>query len=107
MAMINAIINKATSPAILTNYMSLMDSLSDCFITDMPRDQISDLVKMQLDEGGSWNIVSNSVAGVGGMDYTYSGGEASVMYQVDSAVEQAKMLISQCENGQILTDPNT
>ena len=107
MAMINAIINKATSPAILTNYMSLMDSLSDFFITDMPRDQISDLVKMQLDEGGSWNIVSNSVAGVGGMDYTYSGGEASVMYQVDSAVEQAKMLISQCENGQVLTDPNT
>ena len=46
MAMIQAIIDKVTSPAILTNYLELMDSLSSCFVTDMPREKIADLVKM-------------------------------------------------------------
>ena len=61
MAMIRAIMDKATSPAVISGYLSLMDSVSDSFITNMPKGSISDLVKMQLNEGGSWNIVSNSV----------------------------------------------
>ncbi len=108
MAMIKAIIDKAMSPAILTNYMGLMDSLSGCFITDMPRDKISDLVKMQLGEGGSWNIVTNSVHGYGDMLPTYSGGSEalSVMKEDAEAVRQAKELIQRCENGEILSDPS-
>lgn len=104
MAMISAIIDKVMSPAILTNYMGLMDSVSGCFITDMPREKISDLVKMQLDEGGSWNIVSNSVHGYGNMLPTYSGGSdlLSVMEQDSEAVQQASNLIHACENGESL-----
>lgn len=108
MAMIEAIIDKVMSPAILTNYMDLMDSVSGCFITDMPRDKISDLVKMQLGEGGSWNIVTNSVHGYGDMMSTYSGGSEllSVMKEDAEAVQQAKDLIQRCENGEILSDPS-
>ncbi len=107
MAMIQAIIDKITSPAILTNYMSLMESLSSCFITDMPREKISDLVKMQLDEGGSWNIITNSVAGYGNMRSTYFGGSEllSVMDADEESVQQAKEMIEACIKGEILTNP--
>ena len=107
MHMIQAIIDKVTSPAILPNYMDLMDSLSSCFITDMPREKISDLVKMQLDEGGSWQITSNSVNGFGNARSTYSGGAEllSVMDIDETAVEQARKLIKDCEEGKILSNP--
>ncbi len=107
MAMIQAIINKVSSPAILTNYMDLMDSLSSCFITDMPREKIADLVKMQLDEGGSWQITSNSVNGYGNMRSTYSGGSEplSVMDADETAVQNAKDMIKALEEGTILTNP--
>ena len=105
MAMIQAIIDKVTSPAILTNYLELMDSLSSCFVTDMPREKIADLVKMQLEEGGSWQITSNSVNGFGNARSTYTSGAEilSVMDMDEVAVEQAKELIKACENGEILS----
>ena len=107
MAMIQAIIDKVTSPAILTNYLDLMDSLSSCFVTDMPREKIADLVKMQLEEGGSWQITSNSVNGFGNARSTYTSGAEilSVMDMDEAAVEQAKEMIRDCVEGKILSNP--
>lgn len=106
MAMIRAIMDKVTSPSLLTGYLGLMDSLSDCVITNMPRGSLSDLVKLQLGEGGSWHIVSNSVTGEGAEAYTYSGGEEllSVMLQDENSIWNAKDLIDRCKNGEILPD---
>lgn len=50
MKVIQGVINKATSPDILKNYLSLLDSLSGCFETNIPYDVITSLVKQQLDE---------------------------------------------------------
>ena len=107
MAMIAAIVDKISSPAILTNYMGMMDSLSSCFITNIPRETISELVKLMLNEGGSWNIVTNSVNGYGNMLPTYSGGsqELSVMEQDPAAVQEAHDMIKACENGEIVSAP--
>ena len=106
MAMIQAIINKIISPAILTNYMDLMSSLSSCFITDIPRGKISDLVKMQLDEGGSWNIVSYTVAGSTGSEYCPAlGAYASIMYENEEAITEAKALMQAVADGEIISAP--
>lgn len=106
MAMIQAIINKIISPAILTNYLDLMDSLSSCFITDMPREKISDLVKMQLDEGGSWNISSYTVAGDTGSEYCPAlGSYASIMYENEEAIAEAKALMQAVADGEIISIP--
>ncbi len=106
MYVIQAIIDKVTSPAILTNYLSLMDSLSSCFITDMPREKISDLVKMQLDEGGSWNIVSYTVAGATGGEYCPAlGSYASIMYENDEAIQTAKEMMQAVADGEIISAP--
>ncbi len=102
MAMISAIIDKITSPAILTNYMDLMDSLSDCFVTDIPRDRISELVKLMIDDPGRWTIESNTVHGYGDMRTTYSIGsmELSVMLQDADAVQAAHDMIAACIAGE-------
>ena len=106
MYVIQAIIDKVTSPAILTNYLGLMDSLSSCFITDMPREKISDLVKMQLDEGGSWNIVSYSVAGATGSEYCPAmGAYASIMYENEEAIQTAKEMMQAVADGEIISAP--
>ncbi len=106
MEMIRAIMDKATSPALITGYLGLMDSVSDSFITNMPRSSISDLVKLQLNEGGSWNIVSNSVNGYVSEAYTYSDSSQmlSVMLQDEASVQYASELIDRCENGEVLND---
>ncbi len=106
MAMIQAIINRVISPAILTNYLDLMDSLSSCFITDMPREKISDLVKMQLDEGGSWNIASYTVAGATGSEYCPAlGAYSSIMYENEEAIAEAKELMQAVADGEIISTP--
>ena len=60
MKVIQAIIEKATSPSVLANYQDLLKALSDNFITNISYDQISDLVKMMQKDGFSWNIQSVS-----------------------------------------------
>ena len=60
MKVIQAIIEKATSPSVLTNYQDLLKALSDNFITNISYDQISSLVQMMQKDGFSWNIQSMS-----------------------------------------------
>ena len=46
--MIQAIIKKGTSSAILTRYTSILNSLTGSFITNISTDKITDLVKCNL-----------------------------------------------------------
>lgn len=55
--MIQAIIKKGTSSAILTRYTSILNSLTGSFITNISTDKITDLVKWQLDSMPSWNTL--------------------------------------------------
>ncbi len=108
MAMIEALANKIFSPAILTNYMDLMNSVSSCFITDMPRGKINDLVKMQLNDGAEWTIISNSVMGYGNTRTTYSTGNEPLSC-VDPDVGDVALateLILKCMNGEKVVIPD-
>ncbi len=62
-AVIKGIIQKATSPAILTRYSAVMDAVSDLFLTNIPNKAITDLVKMQLSNNTPWNIQSYGISG--------------------------------------------
>lgn len=73
---LKAIINKCISPAILTGYMGIMESLSDSFEISLSQKQISSLVRMQLNDGSSWDIMSSKVNGTGDENYCYSSGDA-------------------------------
>ena len=65
---------------------------------------ISELVKMQLNDLASWNVQTYAVTGVNGEDRTYTGGNASVMYVDQAMVDYASELIDRVIAGDILTD---
>ena len=103
MKVIKAVIEKAMSPTLLTNYASIMDSVSGSFETSMPYDVIADLVRDMLDKGGSWNVVSCSVDGSDGNKIPYSmSTSAYVMIPDQSTVDAAIAKIQQVKNGEIL-----
>jgi len=77
-AMLNAIFTKATSPSILTKYSSLLNALSDLFITNIDKDTITEFIKMQLDKNPSWTFINYSLDGYDANDYTYSYGRTKL-----------------------------
>ncbi|MBQ4623572.1 MAG: LCP family protein [Clostridia bacterium] len=103
MTMVKAVMEKAMSPAILTGYTDLMNSVADSFETSMPYEVIAELVKMQLEEGGGWNIQTYSVSGTGASKKPYSQkGNAYVMDIDYSTVDTAIAKMNQVKNGEIL-----
>lgn len=60
-AAISAMIEKATSPAILTNYSAILDAVSDMMYTNMPTESIQQLIKDQLSDSTPWNVQSYSL----------------------------------------------
>lgn len=101
MAVIKAIVAKATSSSVLSNYQKLLSAVSDAFITNMSYDDIAALVKMQQKNMTGWNVTTYSVYGTGGMDYTYSGGNAYVMYPDYELVTNAQNLAQAVINGEV------
>lgn len=95
MHMIQAIIDKITSPAILVRYLDLLDTLDECFVTDMPSQAMSQLVKNELGDHSEWNIQSFEVHGWGNelpvfsQDWDY----ASVQEIDEDSVEEARQMM--------------
>ncbi len=104
-AVMTAMIKKAMSPAILANYAGLLGGLEGNFETSMSMNDITELIKMQLNDGGDWNIVSQSVVGSNGNDVCYSMksyGPVYVMIPDEASVAAAAAQIQQVYNGDIL-----
>ena len=100
MAVIKAIVDKATSSSALANYQKVLDAVSDAFITNLSYNDIAGLIKLQQKNMTGWNITTYSVYGQGGTDYTYSGGNAYVMYPDYDLVNTAQNLIQAVYNGE-------
>ena len=102
--MISAILDKATSPAVLSNFNKLMKSIEGAFETNMKTKRITKYVKYQMDEMPKWNIDSISVDGKGGRDYCYSipNRKQYVMWPDEDSVNKARAAIKKVLNGQKL-----
>ena len=97
MKVIDAMLNKIKSPALL------MDAVSDCFVTSLSQEQISALVRMQLSDLANWDIQSYSVTGSSGKSsqcYSAKGQSLYVMKPDESSVAQAKELIASVLGGE-------
>ena len=64
---LEAMLNKMMSPAIITNYSSILDHIDGCFETNMTSDEITSLIKMQLSDMSSWDIQQIQLQGHGAM----------------------------------------
>lgn len=107
MKVIKAIIQKmTTSTAVISNYSGIMQSLGGMFKTDVAMDDVSKLVKMQLEDMASWNIQTYAVTGTGGSEKTYSmpGAYAYVMHKNEVSVNHASDLAQRVIHGETLTE---
>ena len=109
MKVIAGVVKKLQSSAMLTNYAAIMNSVSESFETNMTTEQIQALVKMQLSDMASWNIVSHSVTGSDSSAKTYSSPRLNhyVMIPNDDSVAEAKDLIQKVMDGETLSDDSS
>lgn len=87
---ISAIIKKVSgSTVILTKYAEILDNLANCLTTNIGKDEISSLVKMQLQSMPSWQIGQYSLNGSDSRNYTYSMGQ-QLLYVMEPNQETVK-----------------
>jgi len=93
MMIMEAAIKKACSPAIISNYTSVLSEVSKNVITDMSYDFIADLAQTQLNDMAAWNITQISVTGTGSYSsttYSMLGWSLYVMIPDEESVENAR-----------------
>jgi LCP family protein required for cell wall assembly len=106
MAVIKGVVKKALSPELLLNYTSILDAVDGSFETSMSYDTLSTLVRNQLDDGGSWEVITYSATGTGSSAVPYSMSQtAYVMIPDEASVETAAELMTAVRNGEVITQP--
>lgn len=72
---LSALIDKAMSPAMITNANQLLTKLAGTFETDLPDEKISELINQQLMDSTPWKVYRQGAGvGTGDSQPTYSGG---------------------------------
>lgn len=100
---LNAIADKLLSGSTLLRYTDIVNSIKDCFTTDI---DISSMVSLQTQVAATenyngWNIMSYSVNGTSSRQIcTYTGTSLSVVMQDEESVSNAKNLINMVINGE-------
>ena len=103
MKVIDAMLNKIKSPALLMGFSKIMDAAADCFVTSLSQDQISALVRMQLSDFADWDIESYTVTGSSSTStkcYSAKGQKLYVMKPDDASVSKAKEMIASVLGGE-------
>ena len=86
-----AIFEKATSTDIITKYASLLDALSKAFETNLTTNEITDLIKFQIQAMPEWKFESYQITGYGDMlNCAALGSEASVTVPYDESIRIAQ-----------------
>ena len=89
--LLEAMINKAISPSIITNYASIMNAVSGSFQTNMSQSEMTSLIKMQLSHTKGWDIKQIQVSGQGTTTWSPANGfNAYVMVPNEACVEMQK-----------------
>ena len=106
MAVIQAVIEKLQTPAVLNNFDGLIRGLEGSFETNVPYSTLRSLVRQQLSAPsklGAWKVSTYSVDGTGEMNTTYTFDQnLYVMVPDQSTVNEAKRRIARIEEGKAL-----
>lgn len=103
MAMIRAMIKKATSPSILANYAEVLDATTGVVYTDMPTSSLAALIKAQFSGGNDWNIQTYSAEGIDGTatGQVYGIKNMSVVRLYDHSVKIGRELTDKIIAGEV------
>ena len=103
MKVIDAMLDKIKSPALLTSYSRLLAAVSDNFVTSLSSNQITALVRMQLSDFAAWDIENYSVTGSSSSSthcYSAQGQKLYVMKPDEDSVAGAQELIQSVLSGE-------
>ena len=103
MKVIDAMLEKIKSPALLTSYSRLLAAVADNFVTSLSTGQIAALVRMQLADFAAWDIENYSVTGTSSSSthcYSAQGQKLYVMTPDEASVEEARALIQSVLSGE-------
>lgn len=105
-AVLQAIIRKMASPAIITHYTDILKSIEGTFVTDMPMNEMARIANDQLNTNASWSFQTSMVTGNGTM---MTGGyympHTRLYYLIpdENSVEQNKQYIKKMLKGEEFT----
>lgn len=100
MKVIEAVIDKLSSFALIQNYFKVMDALQDSVQTNMTTEEITSFIKMQLNEKKQWKVLQQSLDGTG-ENGVWSPANQSYSYMMipdEATVEGAKKEIQRVMN---------
>lgn len=106
MKLIAAMIDQLSASSLLANYSEILGSLEGMFTTSLSSQELASLVKLQLSEMPSWDILTFAVTGDNGNDtcYAVGGGYGYVMYPHEHMVSHASDLLGRVLAGEVLTE---
>ena len=114
MAIIEDVIKKAISPALLTNFVEIVNTISTSLQTNMTMDEITALAKMQLEDGASWTITQQYVTGTGAMRKCYSWRSSNLSVQLpnQASIDKCRaaiksLLDKKVEKEEVTTDSSS
>ena len=105
--LLKAMINKAVSPKIITNYSNILQAVEGCFETNMSSEDIKSLVQMQLDDMSKWKMYNVQLTGDPEISYkTYSmkGKKCYTMKPNKKSLNGIINVINKIEDGKRITD---
>ena len=103
MHVIEGVIDKLTSTTLLTNYAEIMQEVEGTFATNMTTEEITELVRFQLTNGGSWDVQSFSVSGSDANKSMFSLSKPNyVMIPYEEDVAKASGLLQQIMAGEVV-----
>lgn len=105
-ALITGILKKAMSPAIITNYTSILNSVSDSFQMSMEESDFKKLIKQQINDMSDWDIQSYAVTGTGSSSTTTYSMPGPALYVMESnydTVRQAHDYIEAMERHEVIS----
>ncbi len=99
-----AIIRKVSSPAVIANFNELLNALEGTFLTNLSDSSIYGFCQYQLQENISWNVVTNRAEGAVGFAVCASAPsqELSVVFPYTSHVQYMAEVIDAVEAGEVI-----
>ncbi len=102
---LKAIIDKLTSPSILTRYNDILNGLEGQFLTSMDPSDIYKLAGATLDHDGGWNVITYHLGGIGQYAQTASipGRDLYVAALMETQMEFVVDQINKVLNSEVIT----
>lgn len=104
---LKAMLDKAMSPKIITNFNNILSAIEGSFETDMSSKEIKSLLNMQLNDMSDWTMYNVQVQGNGyqtSKTYSMWGTEVYVMKPNVKQVKKIKKLIDTVEQGGTISE---